>query len=138
MNQSQLAVASVRWLPFFCQTSIHSVVVVLLLGVYSLIVPRFALTFDEFDLMLPAPSVLVVNLSHYLVGRWILAMPIVLLLLACDITVLAALRVIPKAGPILSTLWFLLMFALLGLIVLITVVGLYLPISAAQTELATL
>lgn len=133
MSDPEPAAPSVRWQPAIWQGLVHTVVVVILLAVFRSVVPTFARMFEEADLLLPAPSVFVINMSNYLVQRWFIAVPVVLFLLAFDLAVLAALRIVSKAGPILSTLWFLLGLAFLALIVLLTIAGLTMPLSRMET-----
>jgi type II secretory pathway component PulF len=91
------------------------------------VVPRFARLFIEFDLPLPAPTVLLVNLSNLLVVRGIFLLP---LLLMFDIALLLGLRAIPEIGPLLSTIWSgIALIAFAGLVGLV-VIGLFLPLIA--------
>lgn len=87
--------------------------------------------------MLPAPTVLLVNMSNYLVQRWIIAIPVVMFLLAIDLAALFLLHLIPKAGSILGSLWFAMVLVFLALIVLLIIVGLMMPTKAMVDGLAT-
>ena len=127
---------SVNWQPFLYQALVHAAVVFALLVVFYLVVPGFMRNFEELDLSLPALTVLIVNLSNYLVMRWFIALPVVMILLAFDLAALAGLRMVPKVGPILSTVWFLAGIAFLGLVVLLTVAGLFLPLNSLVNDLS--
>jgi hypothetical protein len=136
MKQTQTGISAVSWRTAVWQVGVHFIGVLALLGVFGLIVPRFGTIFEEFDYRLPVLTILVVNMSNSLVQRWFLAVPIVLIFMAFDLAVLAALHCVPNAGPSLGSLWFVLGLVLLGLIVLLTVAGLILPLSGIVNDLS--
>ena len=53
------------------------VLLLLLLGTNLYIVPRFEKIFDDFNTELPGPTIVVVNISHFIVSYWFLVVPLI-------------------------------------------------------------
>jgi hypothetical protein len=131
------APSPVRWQPSLWKALIHVLIVAALLAIFHQVVPPFARSFEELDLMLPVPTVLVINMSDYLVQRWIISVPAVMFLLALDVAALFFLHSVPKYGSILGSLRFAMVLVFLALIILLIIVGLMMPMNAMVDGLAT-
>ena len=54
----------------------------IILGATAYFVPRFKKIFDDFGTQLPGPTMVVVNISDFLVSYWFLVVPLIMLLFA--------------------------------------------------------
>ena len=97
-----------RLWPSLMQAGVHALLGMGIIVLLVVVVPVFTNTLLEFDIPLPAASVLTINASLFFTSQSILATAAVLLLLALDLGVLLGLRQIPNVGNTLATVWFVL------------------------------
>ncbi len=105
-----------------------------LLGGLVLVVPGYQKTFADFNMALPAATVAVIAVAHWVANYWYVLLISLPFLLAPDVVIVLLLGQLRSRTP--SRLWSGLMIALPLLAAALVVIAIYLPLAKLQEALS--
>jgi type II secretory pathway component PulF len=91
--------------PLMWMMAVHAILLAVLFGGLMFVVPRTVRLMEDFDVELPAMSVLVINISNFIVSYWLLLIPLAILILLADGIVYVAFSKPPGSGRVLALAW---------------------------------
>jgi len=116
-------------------TLLHLVPWAVLAGTYLLVVPKFEQTFADFDLQLPAITILVLWMSHFIISHWWVVCFVVPPAMVSDLIVVYWCRR-HRANALVRLAWSLLVWGLPLLHLAVTAFGIWIPLSRLIVSLS--